>query len=53
MGAALVLLLGFALPPLVPLTRVPPVRVLRREWGDASRTAWAAYAVGVVLFAGC
>ncbi|VWC79779.1 ABC transporter permease [Burkholderia lata] len=51
-GAALVLLLGFALPPLVPLTRVPPVRVLRREWGDASRTAWAAYAIGVVLFAG-
>nr|WP_175800055.1 FtsX-like permease family protein [Burkholderia anthina] len=54
-GAALVLLLGFALPPLAPLaplTRVPPVRVLRRDWGDASRTAWAAYAIGVVLFAG-
>jgi putative ABC transport system permease protein len=51
-GAALVLLLGFALPPLAPLTRVPPVRVLRRDWGDASRIAWAAYAVGVVLFAG-
>ncbi|VWC08111.1 ABC transporter permease [Burkholderia latens] len=51
-GAALVLLLGFALPPLAPLTRVPPVRVLRRDWGDASRTAWAAYAFGVVLFAG-
>ncbi|MBR8125266.1 FtsX-like permease family protein [Burkholderia multivorans] len=51
-GAALVLLLGFALPPLAPLTRVPPVRVLRRDWGDASRTAWAAYALGVVLFAG-
>ncbi|WP_246326987.1 ABC transporter permease [Burkholderia guangdongensis] len=50
-GAALVLLLGFALPPLVPLTRVPPVRVLRREWGGAARTAWAAYAVGVALFA--
>jgi putative ABC transport system permease protein len=51
-GAALVLLLGFALPPLVPLTRVPPVRVLRREWGGAARTAWAAYAVGIALFAG-
>ncbi|KVX17141.1 ABC transporter permease [Burkholderia ubonensis] len=51
-GAALVLLLGFALPPLAPLTRVPPVRVLRREWGDAARIAWAAYAVGIVLFAG-
>jgi putative ABC transport system permease protein len=51
-AAGLVLLLGFALPPLLPLTRVPPVRVLRREWGEAGRTAWAAYAAGVVLFAG-
>ncbi|HEX7910496.1 MAG TPA: FtsX-like permease family protein [Paraburkholderia sp.] len=50
-AAGLVLLLGFALPPLLPLTRVPPVRVLRREWGDAGRTAWAAYALGIVLFA--
>ncbi len=51
-AAALVLLLGFALPPLLPLTQVPPVRVLRREWGEAGRTAWAAYSLGVVLFAG-
>ncbi|GAB7521696.1 FtsX-like permease family protein [Paraburkholderia sp. 2C] len=51
-AAGLVLLLGFALPPLLPLTRVPPVRVLRREWGEAGRTAWAAYALGVALFAG-
>jgi putative ABC transport system permease protein len=49
--AGLVLLLGFALPPLLPLTRVPPVRVLRREWGEEARTAWAAYALGIVLFA--
>ncbi len=51
-AAGLVLLLGFALPPLLPLTRVPPVRVLRREWGDEGRTAWAAYAIGIALFAG-
>jgi putative ABC transport system permease protein len=51
-AAGLVLLLGFALPPLLPLTHVPPVRVLRREWGDESRTAWAAYAIGIALFAG-
>ncbi|WP_408211041.1 ABC transporter permease [Paraburkholderia dilworthii] len=51
-AAGLVLLLGFALPPLLPLTRVPPVRVLRREWGEAGRTAWAAYALGIALFAG-
>ncbi|TDV32760.1 putative ABC transport system permease protein [Paraburkholderia caballeronis] len=50
-AAGLVLLLGFALPPLLPLTHVPPVRVLRREWGDEGRTAWAAYGVGIVLFA--
>ncbi|RFU43867.1 ABC transporter permease [Paraburkholderia sp. DHOC27] len=49
-AAGLVLLLGFALPPLLPLTRVPPVRVLRREWGEEARTAWAAYALGIVLF---
>jgi putative ABC transport system permease protein len=51
-GAGLVLLFGFALPPLLPLTRVPPARVLRREIGDAGRAAWLAYGVGVVLFAG-
>jgi putative ABC transport system permease protein len=51
-GAGLVLLLGFALPPLLPLTHVPPVRVLRREWGEAGRTAWLAYGLGIVLFAG-
>ena len=50
-AAGLVLLLGFALPPLLPLTQVPPVRVLRREWGDEGRTAWAAYGVGIALFA--
>jgi putative ABC transport system permease protein len=50
-AAGLVLLLGFALPPLLPLTHVPPVRVLRREWGDEGRVAWAAYGVGIALFA--
>ncbi|WP_375508406.1 ABC transporter permease, partial [uncultured Caballeronia sp.] len=51
-ATGLVLLLGFAVPPLLPLTRVPPVRVIRRELGDAGRIAWIAYAVGVLLFAG-
>ncbi len=46
----LVLLLGFALPPILPLTRVPPVHVIRREIGDAQRVAYAAYGVGVLLF---
>lgn len=51
-GAALVLLLGFALPPLATLTRVPPVHVLRREWGTAGRVAWLGYGFGIALFAG-
>ena len=50
-ATGMVLLLGFALPPLVPLTRVPPARVLRREWGAEGRAAWTGYALGVVLFA--
>jgi putative ABC transport system permease protein len=49
-AAGLVLLFGFALPPLLPLTRVPPVRVLRREWGGEARVAWYAYAIGIALF---
>lgn len=50
-GAGLVLLFGFALPPLLPLTRVPPIRVLRREWDGQARAAWWAYAIGIALFA--
>ncbi len=49
-GAGLVLLFGFAVPPLLPLTRVPPLRVLRREWNGQSSAAWWAYAVGIALF---
>ena len=51
-ATGLVLLLGFAVPPLLPLTRVPPIHVIRRELGDAGRVAWIAYGVGVLLFAG-
>jgi len=51
-GAGLVLLFGFALPPLLPLTRVPPLRVLRREWNGQASAAWWAYAVGIALFGG-
>src|SRR4051812_2992700 len=47
----LVLLLGFALPPLLQLKDVPAVRVLRRETGGASGLAFASYAAGSVALA--
>jgi putative ABC transport system permease protein len=43
----LVLLLGFALPPLVQLRNVPAVRVIRREAGAPQRATLAAYALGL------
>jgi putative ABC transport system permease protein len=48
----LVLLLGFALPPLVQLKNVPPVRVIRREAGAARTGTLATYAVGLAALAG-
>ena len=48
----LVLLLGFALPPLIRLRNVPAVRVIRREAGDAEGAARAAYVFGMLLLAG-
>jgi putative ABC transport system permease protein len=47
----LVLLLGFALPPLVRLKNVPAIRVMRRESGSTPG-AYASYAVGALAFAG-
>jgi putative ABC transport system permease protein len=44
----LVLLLGFALPPLIQLKNVPAVRVLRRESGAPKGGTLAAYAAGLV-----
>ncbi|MEW5863671.1 MAG: FtsX-like permease family protein [Pseudomonadota bacterium] len=48
----LVLLLGFALPPLVQLKNVPALRVIRREAGPPRGGALAAYAAGFGAFAG-
>ena len=47
----LVLLLGFALPPLVQLKNVPAVRVIRRESGAAKGGTLAVYAAGLVTLA--
>ncbi len=44
----LVLLLGFALPPLVQLKNVPAVRVIRRESGAPGGGTLAVYALGFV-----
>ncbi len=49
-AAGLVLLVGFALPPLLALTRVAPLRVLRRDIGLPPISAWVAYALGLGAF---
>ncbi len=46
-----VLLLGFALPPLVQLKRVPALHVLRREAGRPRASPLVAYAAGLVTLA--
>jgi putative ABC transport system permease protein len=48
----LVLLLGFALPPLVQLKNVPAIRVIRREAGTPRSDTLAAYAAGIAALAG-
>lgn len=49
---ALVSLLAFAMPPLLMLQRVAPVRVLRRDLqGEAGSTAWL-YGVGILAMVG-
>jgi len=49
-AAGLVLLTGFALPPLLALTRVAPLRVLRRDIGAPPVSVWAAYMLGLGAF---
>ncbi len=47
-----VLVIGFVLPPLLRLKRVPTVRVLRREWDPSDGpVSLAAYGIGIALLA--
>ena len=48
----LVLLLAFALPPLLQLKNVPAMRVLRREWGTPKSGTLLAYGSGLLALAG-
>src|ERR1039458_5822611 len=49
---ALAMLAGFALPPLLQLTQVPALRVLRRDVGPPSPRLWSAAAPVVLAIAG-
>jgi putative ABC transport system permease protein len=51
MATGLLMLMGFALPPLFALSRVPPLRVLRRDIGMPRAGGSFAYALGAVTVA--
>ncbi len=50
-GVGFVPLLGFAIPPLVALRRVPALRVLRRDLGVPDTAGIAGYLIGLAAFA--
>ena len=52
MAAGLVMLLGFALPPLIALKSVPTLRVLRRDLGTPNAMSLSAYGLGGGAVAG-
>ncbi|HEX5802887.1 MAG TPA: FtsX-like permease family protein, partial [Azospira sp.] len=52
MAVGLLLLFGFAVPPLLQLRRVPTIRVLRREFGPPAGALVGGYLVGLAALAG-
>lgn len=52
MVAGFVLLLGFALPPIVALRKVPTLRVLRRDLGLPDTAGWLGYLLGIGALGG-
>jgi putative ABC transport system permease protein len=50
-AAGFVLLLGFALPPLLQLKNVPAIRVIRREVGPPRQSVLGGYALGLAALA--
>jgi putative ABC transport system permease protein len=48
-GAGLTILFGFALPPILRLKRVPPLRVLRHELEPLPSSAWLVYGLALTL----
>ncbi len=51
-GAALLLILGMALPPVLRLKSVPPLRVFRRELTPLPVSAWLVYGVALASICG-
>ncbi len=51
LGVGLTLLLGFGLPPVLQLARVPPLRVIRRDVGSLKAASLAVLGTGTVGFA--
>lgn len=52
LAVSLVLMLGFAMPPLIRLGRVPTLRVLRRELGSVGLSESLAWGVGALALTG-
>lgn len=50
LATGVLLLLGFALPPLMSLRHVPPVRVLRHDAQGVPARRWPAYSLGAAAF---